>query len=381
MRAKLILFTFIWFSLYGVVQSAEPDWNTKMQEFRSLLTELIPDVISDEEFNSPQNFERIKQHAKRLALLTHAMPQGKLPSDSDPSIGMISTLFKDEILLAHQNLQIGNRTYARRVLRSIPKYCIACHTRFFTPLDASPTQNEAPERLKTSLDRAQYYDATWQFDRALDEFEKIVKSPLAAKEQQLDWKKAVYFGIATAVRVKRDPDRALIFVDAALNSLAAPLFLKKDAMQWKTSLLDWKKEWNRKLETEDQLIEEAKRLVDDARLLQNYPMDRSADILYLRATSTLHEFLSNYSESPKSGEALLMLGSCYEILQDLDLWSLHELYFETCIRKFPHSPIAQACYERYEQSTFVGYSGSAGLSLPSEIKIHLDKLRKLAGPI
>jgi hypothetical protein len=129
-----------------------------------------------------------------------------------------------------------------------------------------------------------------------------------------------------------------------------------------------------------ELMAEAKRLIDSARTLQKYPFDRDADILYLRATSTLHNFLSKYSDSSNAGEALLLLGHCYEILQDLDLWSLHELYFQACIQKFPHSPVAQACYNRYEESIFAGYSGSGGMSLPPQIQLHLNKLKKLAAP-
>jgi hypothetical protein len=379
MRLKLILSIIFSLTFFGTLCSIQPEWSLKMQEFRNLLSELLPIVISDEEFNST-NFEQIKSNARKLSMLAHSMPKGELPSDMDPSIGFISALFRDEALMAQYHLQ-RNPVYARKILRAIPKYCIACHTRSSDRLDLSSVSEEVPKQLKTSLERAEYFDSTWQFDRALDEFEKVVNDASIAEKQQIDWQKAAYYGIATAVRVKQDPDRALKFVNLVIDSPSSPQFLKKDALQWQKSLLEWKKEPTQTFDTEAELMAEAKRLIESAKALQRYPLDRDADIFYLRATATLHNFLTSHSDSSNAGEALLLLGHCYEILQDLDLWSLHELYYEACVYKFPHSPIAQTCFNRYEQSIFVGYSGSGGMSLPAQVKLHLENLRKLAGPI
>jgi tetratricopeptide (TPR) repeat protein len=378
MRFKLILSVICSLIGLGILSAIEPDWGVKMQEFRNILSELLPDVISDEEFNSRVNFERIKRNAIKLSMLAHSMPKGELPSDMDPSIGFITSLFKDEALMAQYHLESGNPAYARRILRAIPKYCIACHTR--GPIKLELSSQEVPKSFKTPLERAEYFDSTWQFDKALNEFEKAVSDNFIAEKHQIEWQKAAYYGIATAVRVKQDPDRALKFVNLIIDSPSSPQFLRNDALQWQKSLLDWKKEQTQTFETEVELMAEAKRLIDSARTLQKYPFDRDADILYLRATSTLHNFLSKYSDSSNAGEALLLLGHCYEILQDLDLWSLHELYFQACIQKFPHSPVAQACYNRYEESIFAGYSGSGGMSLPPQIQLHLNKLKKLAAP-
>jgi hypothetical protein len=203
---------------------------------------------------------------------------------------------------------------------------------------------------------AQYFEATWQYDLALEKFGEIVKNPSIAKSSPLEWQKAANYGIATAVRVKNDPHRALDFVNAILSSSAVPQFLKMDAQEWRTSLLEWQKESPKVYENKDELLTEAKRLVELAKQKQKYATDRNADILYLRATSVLHDYLGTNPQTSNTAEALLLLGVCYEILQDLELWSLHELYFEACIHIYPHSPIAETCYNRYEQSLFFGYS-------------------------
>ncbi len=358
----------------------EPDWGKRMDELRSVLSELLPDVISDQQYNSPKNFERIEKNTKKLTELTHDMPEEKLSGNKDASITLISGLFKDQILLAYGHLMNGHRGYARSILKTVPRYCIACHTRSASSLDLSSLQKEVPKVLQTSLEKAEFFDATWQFDKALEEFQKILADPQILKDHELEWQRAAYYAIATSVRVKRDPERAMTIVNLILKSTEAPRFVKSQARQWKMSLEQWKNEEPKDLTTANALLNEAERLIALASQLQEYQSDHSTDILYLRATSCLHDFLSSYPDSPDVAKALLLLGNCYEALQAPELWNVHELYYEACIRKSPYTEIAQTCYERYEQSVFFGYSGSAGLSLPSAIKKHLRELKKLATP-
>jgi tetratricopeptide (TPR) repeat protein len=365
--------------------ATNPKWNQQMQQLRAVLAELLPDVFSDERFNSPQNYKRIEMNVKKLADLAHDMPgadshDSKMagPPDQDRSILLISGYFKAEVQGAYNNLLGGRRLFARAVLKSVPSFCIACHTRSTAP-DLSPLQLEAPKDLRP-IERAQFFDATRQFDRALDEFEKVLADPTAARDHFLDWETAAHYGIATAVRVKQDPDRALRLVSHVTAAPAAPIFFKEQATQWARSLQEWKKEQPQKLETAEALLARAKALIGTGKNIQQYPLDESADILYLRASAILHDYLGRYPSNPNAGEALLLLGTCYEILQNVQLWALHDLYYEACVQQFPHTPIAGSCYQRYEQSIYVGYSGSGGFHLPPEIKDHLIELKKLAEP-
>lgn len=367
------------FNLLGA-KPPEPDWVKRMVELRAVLSELLPDVISDQQFNSPQNFARIEKNAKRLAELTHNMPNEKLSGNADASISLISGVFKDEITLAYEHLINGHRQYARSVLKSVPRYCIACHTRSESSLDLSSLQQTVPKVLETSLERAEFFDATWQFDRALEEFQKILQDPTAVKEHDLEWNRAVYYAIATSVRVKRDPDRGLAIVSLVLKSTEAPQFMKREARQWQISIEEWKNEAPKNFTNSTDLLNEAERLMERASQIQKYPSDGSGNIYYLRATSYLHDFLRQYPDNPDVAKVLLLLGTCYETLQAPELWFVHELYYEACIRKSPYTQIAESCYDKYEQSVFFGYSGSSGLSLPKEAKKHLKELKKLATP-
>lgn len=373
-----IIIIFIALNLLGA-KPPEPDWSKRMDELRSLLSEMLPNLISDQAFNSPKNFKTIEAEAKKLAELAHGMPEGKLP-DADPSVNLIAGLFKNEINNAYDHLINGRREYARSVLKSVPRYCIACHTRSSSSLDLSSLQQEVPKVLDTSLEKAEFFDATWQFDRALNEFEKILNDPEVLKDHQLEWQRAAYYAIATSVRVKRDPDRTLAVVKLIIKGEDVPQFMKRDALHWQESLMQWKIEKAPNFATANDLLDEADRLMSLAANFKKYATDRSGDIFYLRASSYLHDFLSRYPNNPDTAKALLMLGTCYEMLQMPELWFVHELYYQACIRKAPYTEIAQTCYTRYEQSIFFGYSGSSGMSLPYDVKKNLKELQKLASP-
>ena len=179
------------------------------------------------------------------------------------------------------------------------------------------------------------------------------------------------------VRVKEDPDRASAVLDHA-SSIIPPLFFLQDMNHWRSSILAWKKEKGKTPNTEATLHRKAKKLIDEARTVQIFPVDRSADILYLRATALLHAQLRQAPRGPLAAEALFLLGKAYEVLGDLQSKHWHELFYETCIRQRPHSPLSRSCYEAYEGSLYFGYSGSGGLSLPADVQQMLAELRGLA---
>ena len=143
-------------------------------------------------------------------------------------------------------------------------------------------------------------------------------------------------------------------------------------------MVDWKNEIPRQAITEEGLYSEALRLTAEAHRLQKYPLDRSADVIYLRASAALHHLLQVAPEGRHAGEAFLLAGLCYEVLKPLNLEELHEIYYEACIKKVPHSATAELCYHRYEESIYMGFTGSGGTDIPQDVKEKLGKLENLA---
>jgi hypothetical protein len=355
-------------------------WKSRMAELKAALTKLLPDVISQQRFQDPKNAKSILENAKKLASLSHEMPDKEKAPDADPSIALISGMFRDEVNRALRTLQTGNKAYARNVLRTIPNFCIACHTRSGSEADLSSLKTQAPATLVGHLEKAEFYTATRQFDRALSEYETVLADPKAPKARQLEWERSVRHAIATAVRVKQDPDKALSIVDRVAALPDVPLFMKENAVQWQKTLNEWKAERSKKISTTEGLLAEAKNLISKAYAVQKYPADHSADIYYLRASAEAHELMRQNPSGTTLADGLYILGVSYEALQDLELWNLHDLYYEACIRKFPHTESAKNCYQRYEQSVYAGYTGSAGVSLPDDVARELGELKKASEP-
>jgi hypothetical protein len=359
--------------------SPNPKWAKTMQGLYATLSELLSDVASDERFSAPSNQARIAQNTQKLSKLSHGLkgPNAGSP-DLDPSIKMIGELFADETSRAAEAFKAGHKGYARELIRGMTSYCIACHTRTDSgPKFSELSLNPASGTLKTA-ELGSFYAATRQYDKALSEFEKQIGKAGAARKRPIEWTNAVRNALAIAVRVKRDPAKALAIVDETLSTKNVPFSARKDALAWKKSLEEWKKESKSERMSEEQLHSEAARLLMAAHTLQKYPVDRSADILYLRASATAHDLLNKNPAGKYTAEAYFMAGLTYDVLRPYRLGELHELYYEGCIKKSPHTLLSESCYRHLEQSVYEGFTGSAGTDIPEDVQEKLQKLQAAA---
>lgn len=381
-RALVAILFFGW----GLARAtgAEPTWAEQMQRLKGVLPELLVDVTSDKNFDNPKNADRILNNTKKLSELAHSLArmqeskgEGK-PIDGDPTIGLISVLLDDEVQRAYSALKDGHRAYARRVLRSVSTYCVACHTR----TDFGPNFPRLELKLETDaltqLELADIYAATRQFDRALAEYEKVASDPNAALTRSIEWEKAMKRALAIAVRVNHDPDRALKLVGKVVDSPHAATYFKAEAVAWQEGLRKWKKEATKKQASAPTALAEARRLIEQGRATQKYPADETGSVYYLRASAVLHEVMRQSLTADQLAQAFYLSGVAYEALQPLGLWTLPELYYESCIRKAPHSAVAESCFQRYEKNVYLGYSGSGGLALPQDVAKRIRDLQDLA---
>ncbi len=386
-RASIIFCLII--SISSAQQGSEKTWNKKMQNLYQTLTSLMTDISSDQKFNTPANFKRIEENTKTFAELAHDISgitrDGKTASgekieapDSDPSIPMIAALFSDDTKRAYEALKSGHRDYARSILRTVTGYCVGCHSRNNKGPDFAKLSEKPEVKALTKLEHAEFFAATRQHDKAVSEFESIIADTNTIQNRPLEWEKAIRYALAISVRVKKDPDLALKIVNKILEPKDAPTFIRDYATIWKTSIQDWLKESSRKLMTEEGLYAESMRLIAKAKDTQRYPADRSADIYFLRVSSLIHDMLHISPDGPNSANGLLLLGISYEALRDLNLWSLHEFFYEACVRKAPHTDTARTCYKHYEQSMYQGYSGSGGFAIPKDVKMKLKELEGIA---
>lgn len=368
-------------SVWGAAKQPQhtKQWRQKMQQMSQLLTELMPVLVSEQKFNDPANAAHIQKNARQLAALAHTIqPSATLHSpDADPSVPIMAQLFDQQAAKALKELNSGHRDYSRSLLRSTVSYCMACHTRGVA--SNVPVVSITPDTQSLSkYEKAALFAAIRDFDQAYKEFNSIAGDEALAREDPLQWEKAARTGMAIAIRIQQNPEHAESIVKRILVMPTAPAATKTNATLWMESINEWQKEDRPKVITADFLYRHAKSLMRRADSAQQYPTDHSADVVFLRAILDIHQLLRLDPKGPHTAEALYWAGYAYNALHDLNLWTLHELYYQACIRTKPHSGVAKKAYKEYNKSIRDNYTGSGGIEIPQDVAKHLQELHNLA---
>jgi hypothetical protein len=354
------------------------NWQERMQALSKVLSDLLPLVANEAKFSDPKNSMRIDQDTKALKTLAHSLNSDSLPANSDPSLRITADLFEEDINRALTSLQAGRTENARLVLRDTTAYCIQCHTQTnngpnFPRLNLSVNLQDL-----SLLERAEFYTATRQFDHALEAFYKVIDDKAFAKTHPFEWEQAARSAIAITIKVEKDPDKLIKLVQKIEENNSTPIFVQKSVRPWIAAAREWKREPHALLRSPSEMLKSASRIISKAQKQQAFPLDHSQDILYFRASAVLHDLLAIHNVKDElSAEALYFSGITAEATRDLNFWTLHETYYEMCIRRAPRTELARKCYQRLNDSVLLGYSGSSGTTIPPEVQNNLNELKKL----
>lgn len=341
------------------------------------LMRLQPLVSDPEAFRDDSNKDEIEKHLASLRQTGQALPA--LVERKKPDLKAMARVFSDYMTSAESNFKSGYRDYARAQVRAATGFCMACHTRSQGMQPFAGGEELIAKARLTDAQKAEYFAATRQYDKALEYYERAVTSGASDEMGLRDLTQAVRAYLSIAVRVKQDPALADAFLQKVAKVRSAADFFGGDLGKWRKDLAQWKAEKKSAAVKPGALMAQARRLVASARKSQEYPADHSADILYLRATNALHGAMEAEPRGKFKAEAFHLLGISYGALNDPLLWDLGSLYLEACVREVPHTPLARKCFRRFSDDIYQGYSGSGGVNVPSDQLQRLAELRKLAG--
>lgn len=358
---------------------AEQNWSSNMRSLMQTLADLLPLVHRREDFQKPENRERILTATQKLESLSHMIGKKGAGPEADPAVRFTAEQMAQDLRRTREALQFQQLEYARLSLRNVTGYCIACHTRHGDGTQF-PVQafNSKVEKL-SPLERAEFYTATRQFDRAAREYDVVLAE--SASLSPLEWEHAARQALALEVRVKRSPEGTERVINLIAGSPRATRSLQEDASQWKQAVTEWRAEEQDRARFVKRVpvkqVQWADEMMRRARKRQRYEMDRAADVEYLRASDALSTVLSHSELRGKDlALALLLAGESTEALRDLSFWTMHETLYEQCILAAPKSPSARKCYSRLEASVLASYTGSGGVALPEEVSRKLLGLKK-----
>lgn len=373
----LFLFSFLAFSA-DKVESGRPEVDATMRGTFAALMELQPYLAQQTKFSDPANKDEILGKLAALSAVKHVFP--KKMNSEEPGLSVIATLFGDYLADAERNFKQGAYEYSRQRVRAITGFCFACHSRLGSEKVFEDSSKRIDESDLTSREKAEFFAATRQFDKALAQYDKVLDKAPDGELGYIEFTRGVRQALRVTVGAKNDPDATLHFLDKLSKRPGLSQSVKGDIESWRRDAQLWKNEkFDPKKLSAAALIKKAKSLVDRGLKAQAFPADEQGDISFLRATALLHLALEKNARHESRGEALYLLGVCSHALQDSLLWELDTLYWESCVREYPKTALATRCFKRYSEKILLGYTGSAGTQLPeSELK-KLTELRALTG--
>lgn len=348
-------------------------WPEQMKILEKSMTELYPLILSPADFGKKDNQAKILYHLDRLSLVSKKVNHKPMTELNDPSLAFISFDFKEQVDLAKNSFESGNKDFSRFELIKTTNYCIECHTQSNKgpSFDSNKfKQNFANLNL---LDQAEILTATRKFDEAIKKYEDFFKLKEVNWDYQFRAESALHNSLSILIRFKRDPVKTKAFLDQAEKSGFIPLYLKNMIQVWKEDTHTWglAKEKKPSLSTVKVWIERS-----NSRRFDYGAM--GGEVWNQLSISYLHEMLESALSVKQKAEVFWYLGSSYINSLTHYQTSLGQKYLEACMRTQPHTVLAQKCYGKMEEYMFDMYSGSAGTFMPLTEEMKLKELKKMA---
>jgi len=355
-----------------------PELDETMKKLFNAFMNLEVMAVSSARFSDAENREVIKRDLDTVSAIKHSFPT-KMKSE-EPGLMAVLSLFKDYINDTQDQFSRGNTEYARHRVKTMGNFCMSCHSR-----TSGADFEDISERVKSlhldEFEKAELYGATRQFDKAMASYWLLLQSPPKDEMGFVTYTRGLQNYVRLLVRVKQDPDTTLKALDSLSKKKKLPEFDRRMLAAWAKDAAFWTKD---KLvvsdTTSEALVRKARTLIERAQSLHDFAADENGDISYLRASGYLHEVLDREAKSEKRGEALYLLGIAYESLQEPYLWDLNTVFYEECVREFPHSKQSEDCFHRYEKAIYFGFTGTGGTFVPANELKKLGQLRSLSTP-
>jgi hypothetical protein len=214
--------------------------------------------------------------------------------------------------------------------------------------------------------------AARQFDTALATCEALFR---AADIPAIEIDLMAFFEdyMRIAIRVRHDFTRVIQTFETFRQRPDVPRYLDQHISGWIDSLKTLQDDMGPGNE-----LARGRSLIQQGQRQNRFLADRQGLVYFIVASSLLHRYVTTGAESkPQLAEAYYHLGVAESYVPRTSWISETEFFLETAIRLAPASRFGAKAFAFLEEYLMVGYSGSSGLHLPSDIKRRLDDLRRL----
>jgi hypothetical protein len=337
---KLALLILLGFSCPLNAKEEVATWHGSMRKMAVSMTELIPELSRPEVFLSSEDKAKTIKKSKAFLGYVHKIKENTAPPTQDPIVSMMSGDLKNQIEAAIRKMEVGNWSRGAQQMLAVSNHCIGCHTL---------TQGPATAIIKEKLDgfshiqKANFYAATRQFDRAVVNYEYALADKKWATDHENEWVETFKRLLAITVRTRNSPNLTLELISRFFDTKVYSESLKPTVLVWRQHSKEWATERENKKERLD--LNGVRALIEKADSLQIKNKGPVSFLLYLRASSLLHSLLSKPADS-KNQEVLLLSGQIAEVLAEQNFWVYSEHYYRRCVELDPKSKFGITCSER-----------------------------------
>jgi tetratricopeptide (TPR) repeat protein len=344
---------------------------TMRQIFESVRT-VLPLSVNDSTYADPRNRDRIQPALQSLA--AHADVLARHGRRKDAGFGYLGRHLATDTRTILSSYESGEFEQSQFLLRQLTEYCVTCHSRLPSPNDSPVSEQFVDQGALAGLsleERATLLIATRRFDEALSTLERLFASTSVHSANLLS---PLTDYLVVSIRVKGDLARPLQTLETFSRRPDLWRNLRLDVEQW---IADLRALGGDALAGAD--LASAKRLIEEAKGMINFPGDRSALVHYVVASSILHRYAEAHAQekSRDLAEAYYYLG-LVESRIGRDYWiSQSGMFLESSIRLAPDELFAEKAYALLEEEIILGYSGSGGIHIPPDLEQSLHELQKL----
>lgn len=378
MRKAIYLLLFgVFFSIAALAQSSQPKGESVppvMYGFLSQIMDLQPYLFDENAFTAEENKIIVGSKLQQFSDLTQQLKKHdrlKTPGFKTPA----RTIMK-QLNDVNEAYQAGHRSYAWRSLRSTLHSCSQCHAQV-TQKSSPPVWNFDEKKLpKDPYERADFWFVIRSYDRAQEQFEKVIRTYGKEHKDQFKLKKSLKGILAIALRIKQSPDQALTYLNQIKNLNSFPKYLMDEVQTWKNELANLKT--LPPMDPKTVSVKDLENLIEDL-FRSAYPIPRegrSKEVAMEYGSGLLFEFV-NHRPKEATQRMFYWLGVSTIELDRFDFTSFGDSFLKECIEEFPSTPISQECYVALKDNWVFGYSGSSGVFLPKSYKDELKRLEQI----
>jgi hypothetical protein len=349
---------------------------------KNLMNQLLNELLllkqyfsSSQKFNDPKNQKSIEEHLTKFAKLAKlAKHDPVLNQDNFKFSGQVLEESISEIANVYRT---GNKDYARWQLGSVISVCMSCHTQM-------PAANKSFDGFKnleifvSEFDRADFLFATRDFESAFKIYEKMIMGYPANGYGPGQIETALSRQLTYFTRLKRKFAEGKAAMKGYQKNNKLPVYLQKNIAAWISQLQRWEniKLPNPQRADGKEVVLFAQKNIEAKWTSTDIEASNPNLVTYLAVSSVLYEYLQLNPKSETVPEILYWLAVCDRSINYMFFYSLASLYLRECIERSNGNPIANKCFQEYEDEVISGYSGSGGTNVPSEINDYLNSLKQ-----